>query len=75
MYATIHTEENTMPTSTGATLLVDTGATETMLDNRLIPGLKVIMQEYRGLAKPKAITVGGNRELKGTATGLVHCTV
>ena len=75
MYTTIHTGTNAKATSAGTTLPEDTGATETMLDNRFIPGLKAIMQEYRDLAKPEAIMVGGNHDLKGTTTGLVHCTV
>lgn len=55
----------------GVTLLVDTGATETMLDDRLIPHLKEIMWEYKELTNPKAITVAGDHQLKGTATGLL----
>ena len=75
MYATIHTGKKAKATSTGVALRVDTGETETTLDNRLIPGLKATMQEYRDLAKLKAITVGGNHELKGAGTGLFHCAV
>ncbi|CAN0546634.1 unnamed protein product [Ectocarpus sp. 12 AP-2014] len=68
-------EEPAKPYAAGATLLVDTGASETMLDDHLIPGLKKIMREYKQLVKPKAITVAGDYELKGTATGLIFCTV
>lgn len=43
MYATTHNGKEVKVNTAGATLLVDTGATETMLDDRLIPGLKEIM--------------------------------
>ncbi|CAN0172275.1 unnamed protein product, partial [Ectocarpus fasciculatus] len=46
-----------------------------MLDDRLIPGLKEIMREYKKLAKSKVVSVGGDHELNGNATGLIHCTV
>lgn len=75
MYATTNNGKELKANAAGATLLVDTGATETMLDDRLIPRLKEIMREYKQLVKPKAITVAGDHELKGTATGVVHCTV
>ncbi|CAN0290931.1 unnamed protein product, partial [Ectocarpus fasciculatus] len=58
MYVTAHQGKKAEANSSEATLLVDTGATETMLDDRLIPGLTVIMQEYKKFMKPKAIKVG-----------------
>ncbi|CAN0087420.1 unnamed protein product, partial [Ectocarpus sp. 6 AP-2014] len=57
MYAITHKGKEVVANAEGVTLLVDTGATETMLDDRLIPHLKEIMWEYKELAKPKAITV------------------
>lgn len=38
------------PNRTGATLLVDTGATETMIDSDLIPGIKAGMRDYKNPA-------------------------
>ena len=75
MYATVHSGKKAEANSSEATLPVDTVATETMLDDRLIPGLTAIMQEYKRLAKPKTIKVCGDHELKGTATGVIQCTV
>ncbi|CAN0429985.1 unnamed protein product, partial [Ectocarpus sp. 12 AP-2014] len=57
MYATTHEGKEVKANAERVTLLVDTGATETMLDDRLIPHLKEIMWEFKELAKPKAITV------------------
>ena len=45
--------------STGATLLLDSGATESMIDSNLIPGVKAGMRDYKKLGTPKTITVGG----------------
>ncbi|CAN0464144.1 unnamed protein product, partial [Ectocarpus sp. 12 AP-2014] len=57
MYATTHKGKEVKSNAEGVIILVDTGATETMLDDHLIPHLKEIMWEYKELAKPKAITV------------------
>ena len=75
MYANLHSGKKAEANSSEATLFVDTGATETMLDDRLIPGLTAIMQEYKRFARPKTIKVGGDHELKGTATGVIQYTV
>ncbi|CAM9515341.1 unnamed protein product, partial [Ectocarpus sp. 13 AM-2016] len=60
MYATTHTGKEVKANAEGVTLFVDTGAAETMLDDRLIPHLKEVVWEYKKLAKPKAITVAGD---------------
>ncbi|CAB1116962.1 unnamed protein product [Ectocarpus sp. CCAP 1310/34] len=75
MYATAHEGGELKPNAAGATLLIDTGASENMLDDCLIPGLKEIMREHKELAKPKVVSVRGDHELDGNATGLIHCTV
>ncbi|CAB1105885.1 unnamed protein product [Ectocarpus sp. CCAP 1310/34] len=75
MYSTAHKGREFKPIAAGASLLIDTGASENMLDDRLIPGLKEIMRESKELAKPKVVSVGGGHELDGNATGLIHCTV
>ncbi|CAM9968021.1 unnamed protein product, partial [Ectocarpus fasciculatus] len=75
MYAATQKGGEFKPNAAGATLLIDTGASENMLDDRLIPGLKEIMREYKKLAKTKVVSVGGDHELNGNATGLIHCTV
>ncbi|CAN0521622.1 unnamed protein product, partial [Scytosiphon promiscuus] len=61
--------------SSGATLLVDSGASETFFDDALIPGLKYGMREYKELKVPKTIVAAGKNTLQGIATGVVHCIV
>lgn len=51
------------PNADGATLLIDTGASETFLDDELIPGLKDRMKEYKDLNMPKVILVAGGTEI------------
>lgn len=75
MYAMGNSGRVFTPNALGATLLVDTGATETMVDSKLIPGIRIGMKHYKQLKTPKTITVGSDHELKGTATGTVHCIV
>eukprot|EP00903_Cladosiphon_okamuranus_P010136 g9598.t1 len=58
---------------TGVRLLVDTGASETMFDSRLIPEGRI--KDYKSRTTPKIIDVAGEGELQGIATGVLHCTV
>ena len=64
---------NFAASSTGVGLLVDTGASETMFDNRLIPDGN--LHDYTQRNSPKIVDVAGESQLKGTATGILHCTV
>ncbi|CAB1105506.1 unnamed protein product [Ectocarpus sp. CCAP 1310/34] len=57
-------------TATGTSALVDSGASETMFDNRLIPNGR--LEEER--PTPKIIDVAGESRLRGTTTGILHCT-
>lgn len=58
---------------TGMGLLVDTGATETMFDNRFIPD--EFIHDYQQRPAPKIVDVAGEGQLKGTATGVLYCTI
>ena len=64
---------NFAASSTGVGLLVDTGASETMFDNRLIPDGN--LHDHTQRNSPKIVDVAGESQLKGTATGILHCTV
>ena len=57
---------NFAASSTGVGLLVDTGASETMFDNRLIPDGN--LHDYTQRNSPKIVDVAGESQLKGTAT-------
>ncbi|CAB1101301.1 unnamed protein product [Ectocarpus sp. CCAP 1310/34] len=58
-------------TATGTSALVDSGASETIFDNRLIPNGR--LEEER--PTPKIIDVTGESQLRGTTTGILHCTI
>ncbi|CAB1103791.1 unnamed protein product [Ectocarpus sp. CCAP 1310/34] len=64
---------NFAASSTGVGLLVDTGASETMFDNRLIPDGN--LHDYTQRNCPKIVDVAGESQLTGTATGILHCTI
>lgn len=55
-----------------ATLLIDSGASNTFLDPRIVPGLKDKMREYKDLETPKPIETAGDHTLHGIGTGIVH---
>ena len=61
---------NFAASSTGVGLLVDTGASETMFDNRLIPDGN--LHDYTQRNSPKIVDVAGESQLKGTATGILY---
>ncbi|CAB1114412.1 unnamed protein product [Ectocarpus sp. CCAP 1310/34] len=64
---------NFAASSTGVGLLIGTGASETMFDNRLIPDGN--LHDYTQRNSPKIVDVAGESQLTGTATGILHCTV
>lgn len=62
-----------VPNSGDATLLTDSGATETFLDDQLFPGIKDRIKEHTDLKKSKSIVTAGGHELQGTGTGVISC--
>ena len=50
------------PSTKGATLLVDSDASESFLDDKLIPGLKERMREFKELSTPKESQPPGNTQ-------------
>ena len=59
------------PSAKGATLLVDSGASESFLDDELIPDLKTRMREFKTLSTPREITTAGKHTLHGIGTGIL----
>ena len=59
------------PSTKGATLLVDSGASESFLDDELISGLKEMMREFKELSTPKEITNAGKHTIYGVGTGII----
>ena len=56
-------------------MLVDTGATEHLLADGLIPGLKNRRKDYTPLDAPNGIVAEGKGELQVTATGILYGTI
>ena len=52
---------------------MDTGASETILDDRLIP--RGHLRDLTHRSAPKIVEVAGAGQVQGTATGILHCTV
>ena len=63
------------PSAKGATLLVDSGASESFLDDDLIPDLKTRMREFKTLSTPREITTAGKHTLHGIGTGIISFTI
>ena len=63
------------PSTKGATLLVDGGASESFLGDELTPGLKERMREFRELSTPKEITTAGKHTIHGVGTGIISFTI
>ena len=63
------------PSAKGATLLVDSGASESFLDDELIPDLKTRMREFKTLSTPREITTAGKHTLYGIGTGIISFTI
>lgn len=62
-------EKKFAPSADGATMLIGNSASETLLDDQLIPGMK----EYKDLKTPKVIVAAGSVKLHGTGTGIISC--
>ena len=52
-------------------MLVDRGATENFVDNKLIPETEYLMLDYTVLDKPNKIVTAGQQLLLGIATGIL----
>ena len=63
------------PNTKGATLLVDSGLSESFLDDELIPGLKERMREFKELSTPKEITTAGKHTIYGFGTDIISFTI
>ena len=63
------------PSAKGATLLVDSGASESFLDDELIPDLKTRMREFKTLSTPQEITTAGKHTLHGIGTRIISFTI
>ena len=63
------------PSTKGATLLVDSGASESFLDDELIPGLKEKTRDFKELSTPKEITTAGKHTIYGVGTGIISFTI
>ena len=64
-----------IPSAKGATLLVDSGASGSFLDDELIPDLKTRMREFKTLSTPREITTAGKHTLHGIGTGIISFTI
>ena len=63
------------PSAKGATLLIDNGASESFLDDELIPDLKTRVREFKTLSTPREITTAGKHTLHGIGTGIIYFTI
>ena len=63
------------PSTKGAPLLVDSGASESFLDDELTPGLKERMREFKEPSTPKEITTAGKHTIYGVGTGIISFTI
>ena len=63
------------PSAKGATLLVDSGASESFLDDELIPDLKTWMREFKTRSTPREITAAGKHTLHGIGTDIISFTI
>ena len=50
---------------------VDSGASDHLVDEELIPRLRDSMQDYEKLKEPKIIVTAGSKEVLATATGTI----
>ena len=53
------------------TMIVDSGASDHLVDDELIPRLQNIMKDYKKLQEPKIIVTAGNTEVLATATSTI----
>ena len=52
-------------------MLVDSGASDHLIDEELIPRLRNSMRDYKKLKDPKTIMANGNKKVFATATGTI----
>ena len=52
-------------------MLVDSGASDNLIDEELIPRLRKSMRDYKKLKDPKTIMTNGNKKVFATATGII----
>ena len=57
------------PSSDRFTMIVDSGASDHLIDEELIPRLRQSMKGYKKLKDPKTIMTNGNEKVFATATG------
>ena len=62
------------PSTKGATLLVDSGPSESFLDDELIPGLKK-KWEFKELSTPNETTTDGKHTTYGVGIGIISFTI
>ena len=74
MFTTVATRGFT-PSTKGATLQVNSGASGSFLDDERIPGLKERMRKFKDLSTPKEITTAGKHTIYGVSTGIVSFTI
>ena len=63
------------PSTKGAALLVDSGASESFLDDELFPGLKERMRDFKELSTPKEITTLEKHTTYEVGTGTISFTI
>ena len=63
------------PSTKDATLLVDSGASESFIDDKLIQGLRERMREFKELLTPKEITIAGKHTIYGVGIGIISFTI
>ena len=59
------------PNSNKFTMLVDSGASDHLIDEELIPRLRKSMRDYKKVNDPKTIMTNGNKKLFAAATGTI----
>ena len=57
------------PNSDRFTTIVDSGDSDQLIDEELIPKLRESMRDYKKLKEPKTIATNGNKKVFATATG------
>ena len=59
------------PSSDRFTMIVDSGASDHLIDEDLIPRLRKSMRDYKKLKEPKTIMTNRNKKVFATATGTI----
>ena len=63
--------EKPTPNKNKVTFLVDTGASDTCIDDHLIPGVRDILTNYEKLKVPRRNVGAGGNELRADAQGIL----